>query len=89
MHEQLYQRQRELKQESGKLLAESGKESLKPEEYEAKVAGFIERANEIGKSSLAQYVAHRRVILEFLEKSLQVNPETGKYPLEEIIHRII
>jgi hypothetical protein len=89
LHEQLHQRQRELKQESGKLLSESGKESLKPEEYEAKVAGFIERANEIGKSSLAQYVAHRRVILEFLEKSLQVNPETGKYPLEEIIHRII
>ena len=89
LHEQLHQRQRELKQESGKLLAESDKESLKPEEYEAKVAAFIERANEIGKSSLAQYIAHRRVILEFLEKSLQVNPKTGKYPLEEIIHRII
>ena len=89
LHEQLHQRQRELKQESGKLLSDSGQESLRPEEYEAKVAGFIERANEIGKSSLAQYVAHRRVILEFLEKSLQVNPETGKYPLEEIIHRII
>jgi hypothetical protein len=29
------------------------------------------------------------VILEFLEKSLQANPETGKYPLEEIIHKII
>jgi hypothetical protein len=24
-----------------------------------------------------------------LEKSLQTNPETGKYPLEEIIHKII
>ena len=42
-----------------------------------------------GKSSLAQYVAHRRVILDFLERSLQSDPETGKYPLEEIIHRII
>jgi hypothetical protein len=89
LHEQLHQRQRELKQEGGELLSEKGNESLKPEEYEARVAGFIERANEIGKSSLAQYVAHRRVILEFLERSLQLNPETGKYPLEEIIHRII
>jgi len=42
-----------------------------------------------GKSSLAQYVAHRRVILDFLERSLPSDPETGKYPLEEIIHRII
>jgi len=29
------------------------------------------------------------VILDFLEKSLQSDPETGKYPLEAIIHRII
>jgi len=89
LHEQMYDKQRQLKQESHSLMADAGKESLKPEEYEAKLNDFIERANELGKSSLAQYVAHRKVILEFLEKSLQQNPETGKYPLEEIIHKII
>lgn len=89
LHEQMYDKQRQLKQESHTLIEESGKESLKPEEYEAKLNDFLERANELGKSSLAQYVAHRKVILEFLEKSLQANPETGKYPLEEIIHKII
>ena len=89
LHEQMYDKQRQLKQESHSLIEEGGKESLKPEEYEAKLNDFLERANELGKSSLAQYVAHRKVILEFLEKSLQTNPETGKYPLEEIIHKII
>lgn len=89
LHQELYQKQRQLKQESRALIAESDKEALKPEEYEAKLNNFIERANELGKSSLAQYVAHRKVILEFLEKSLQSNPETGKYPLEDVIHRII
>lgn len=89
LHEQLYEKQRELKKESNSLIKESDKHSLKPEEYEAKLNDFIERANELGKSSLAQYVVHRKVILEFLEKSLQANPETGKYPLEEIIHKII
>ena len=89
LHEQMYQKQRELKEESHALIEESGKEALKPEEYEAKLNDFLERANELGKSSLAQYVAHRKVILEFLGKSLQANPETGKYPLEEIIHKII
>jgi hypothetical protein len=34
-------------------------------------------------------VAHRKVILDFLEKSLQANPQTGKYPVEKIIHKII
>ncbi len=89
LHEQMYEKQREVKQEGNVLIDDSAKESLKPEEYEAKLTDFLERANELGKSSLAQYVAHRKVILDFLEKSLQANPETGKYPLEEIIHRII
>ncbi len=89
LHEQMYEKQRALKRESHTLMQESAKESLKPEEYEAKLNDFIERANELGKSSLAQYVAHRKVILDFLEKSLQADPDTGKYALEEIIHRII
>jgi hypothetical protein len=89
LHEQMYEKQRQLKKESQTLIEESGKQALKPEEYESKLNDFLERANELGKSSLAQYVAHRKVILEFLEKSLQANPETGKYPLEEIIHKII
>jgi hypothetical protein len=89
LHEQMYEKQRALKQESQTLMDDSAKASLKPEEYEAKLNDFIERANELGKSSLAQYVAHRKVILEFLEKSLEANPFTGKYELEEVIHRII
>jgi hypothetical protein len=89
LHQQLYQRQRQLKQESRVLMDESEKAALKPEEYESRLSNFIERENELGKSSLAQYVAHRKVILEFLEKSLRSDPTTGKYPLEDVIHRII
>jgi hypothetical protein len=89
LHEQMYEKQRQLKDEGHELFEESSKQALKPEEYESKLNSFLERANELGKSSLAQYVAHRKVILDFLEKSLQSNPETGKYPLEEIIHKII
>ena len=89
LHEKKWEKERQLRQESHSLMAESNKQALKPEEYEAKVSNFLERANELGKSSLAQYIAHRKVILNFLEKSLQADPDTGKYPLEEIIHRII
>ena len=89
LHEQLYERQRALKRESHELMDNAVKESLLPEEYEARLNDFIERENELGKSSLAQYIAHRKVILEFLERSLQADPKTGKYELEEIVHRII
>ena len=71
------------------MFEDAGKQALKPEEYHAKLNDFLERANELGKSSRAEHVVHRKVILEFLEKSLQPNTETGKYPLEEIIHKII
>ena len=69
LHEQMYEKQRQLKQESYTLIEESGKQALRPEEYEAKLADFIERANELGKSSLAQYVAHRKVILDFWRRA--------------------
>jgi hypothetical protein len=89
LHEQMYKKQRELKSESHTLMDESTKAALKPAEYEARLNDFLERENELGKSSLAQYIVHRRVILDFLEKSLQSDSQTGKYPLEEIIHKII
>lgn len=89
LHEQMYEKTTQLKRESHALFEDAGKQALKPEEYEAKLGDFLERANELGKSSLAQYVAHRKVILEFLEKSLQASPDTGKYSIESVIHRII
>jgi hypothetical protein len=44
--------------------------------------------NDVGKANLAQYILHRRIILELLEKSLNMQ-DTGKYSKEEAIHKII
>ena len=69
LHRQLHQRQVQLRQESAQILAEA--ENVQdPQEYYARFRDFMERFNEIGKSALAQYVVHRRVILELLEKAL-------------------
>lgn len=40
-------------------------------------------------AALAQYVAHRKIILELFEKALGSTGGTGKYPLERILHQII
>jgi hypothetical protein len=58
---------RQLKQEGQALFEDATKQSLKPEQYEEKLKDFLERANELGKSSLATYVAHRKVILDSVE----------------------
>jgi hypothetical protein len=89
LHEQKYEKQRQLTEETQEIFDAATKESLKPEDYEARVNSYIERANELGKSSLAEYVVHRKVMLEFLEKSLQYDQAAGKYPDEDIIHRIV
>lgn len=49
----------------------------------------MERSNELGVSAHAQYVSHRKIIIELLEKALSNDKRTGKYPLEEAVHNIL
>lgn len=48
----------------------------------------FEKLSDINKSKLAQYVVHRKYILDLFEKSLGLNAE-GKYELEDTVHSII
>ena len=40
-------------------------------------------------AALAQYVAHRKIILELFEKALGTSNGAERYPLERILHQII
>lgn len=57
--------------------------------YEAKMNEHIERINDMGKSKLASYVAHRRSILDLLDISLKKSRKDDKYRLEEVLHNMI
>jgi len=81
--------EREIRKEGQELLKAIAKPEGRPADYQQRIERFIEVSNELGKSALARYVAHRRVILEFLAKSLEVDPETADYPLEDVLHEII
>lgn len=59
--------------------------------YEGQIIQFEQwwqEYNEVGKSSLAKYITHRKVILNILEKALCLQ-DTGKYSREELIHKLI
>ena len=88
LHRQLYQRQVRLKEEGRRILDEAGHVEDAEEFYE-RFERFVSDENEIGKTALAQYVVHRRVILDLLEKALSLDPETGKYQLEKTIHSLV
>ena len=58
------------------------------EEYRAKVDDYLRTVVDIKQSDLANYVAHRRVVLDLLESAIQRLPDGG-YAREELIHTLI
>lgn len=89
LHKKIYEKQKQVKEESLQLLQREKFASLTPKEYSSKLAEIVGRANMFGKSSLAEYVAHRKIMIEFFEKSLEYREGAKEYPLEDVIHRII
>ncbi len=88
LHRELHKREVALKKESGKILSEASR--LKDyDSYRERLADFMERSNELGASALAQYVMHRKIVLELLEKALSTDRKTERYPLEEAVHNIV
>lgn len=59
-----------------------------PDILKEKYSKLFEELSDINKSKLAQYVVHRKYILELFEKSLALNSQ-GKYELEDTVHSII
>lgn len=51
---------------------------------------YLEKISELGKSSLAEYIIHRKTVLGILEENLQYSSaEEKSYVYEENIHQII
>lgn len=76
---------------------EQGKEFLKQNkikdiknfnEYKERYIDYIEKENEVGKSTLAEYIIHRKIVIDLLEDAMSYNDE-NRYSLEEYIHNLI
>jgi hypothetical protein len=59
-----------------------------PTAYQARLANYLEKLDDIKRSDLANYVFHRKVILDILENAIQRGAD-GKYAREELIHKLI
>lgn len=88
LHRELYQREVKMKAEGSRII----KEAEKVDDYETyhrRLADFMENYNELGASALAQYVMHRRIILDFLERAISIGDSDKKYPLEKVVHQLV
>ncbi|HUT09119.1 MAG TPA: hypothetical protein VMY42_01360 [Thermoguttaceae bacterium] len=77
----------------GQLLAEghdvmSPKEGEQREDYQKRLQDYLKTVQDIKKSDLANYVFHRKVVLDLLGKAIQKG-ENGKYAREDLIHNLI
>lgn len=58
------------------------------DDYKQRLNRYLQTAEDIKKSDLASYVTHRKVIIDLLEKSIQMTDNDG-YVKEDIIHQLI
>jgi hypothetical protein len=63
-------------------------ENVTPDEYRQRLDAYLSDAEDIKKSDLANYVSHRKVILDLFEAAIRRRPD-GKYAREDILHSLI
>lgn len=88
LHRELHHREVDMKREGNRIITEAAKLD-DYDAYRERLAHFLENNNELGVAALAQYVAHRKIVLELFEKALSVDDASGRYPLEKVLHQII
>lgn len=86
LHEQWYAVERQLLCEGQQIMQPRGHEQA--EAYEERIQLYLQKVEDLKKSDLANYVSHRKVIIDLLEKAIERTSD-GKYVKEEIIHDLI
>ena len=86
LHKKLSELESELIQEGSQIADLANRED--PMQYRDRLRDYLEKASDLKKSDLADYVFHRKVILDILEQAIKRGKD-GKYAREELIHELI
>jgi hypothetical protein len=88
LHKLRYQYNTELKEQTQSFINSTVLDADDVPSYFAEYRNLLSKISEVSADQLAEYVLYRKAIISLLEKSVELS-ESGKYPLEEIVHRII
>ena len=86
LHKHLMMVEQELLSEGHDLMKPTNIEN--EEDYSKRIEDYLSKASDIKKSDLANYVTHRKVILDLLSKAIEIQND-GKYSKENVIHKLI
>lgn len=74
----------------GRDLQKLIKENKSVKEIVSKSTEYAEKLSELGKSSLAEYIVHRKAVLELLESNLKYQDSDSKvYAYEKSVHQLV
>lgn len=74
--------------EEGKELEKIIKTNVNADNIVKKTTEYAEKLSEMGKSSLAEYILHRKTVLDLLERNLKYQ-NNNQYAYEQSIHQIV
>ncbi|MFW2378790.1 ATP-binding protein [Aliarcobacter butzleri] len=86
LHKHLYEIEKHILEEGHSIMNLKKDETF--EDYQHRVQEYLSIVEDIKKSDLANYVSHRKVILDLFEASIKKQPD-GKYAREDLIHELI
>ena len=92
LDDELYSMKRQFendtKNECKDLLKKLDKGDISSEEYQKQFQRTIERVSDVNMAALADYIVHRRIILNLFNRGLEIK-EDGKFNLEKYMHQLI
>lgn len=74
--------------EQKKLLEQIGNGTMPSDEYESYFKREIAKISAANSAALADYVAHRKVIIDLFEQGIRIN-DSGKFNQEKYMHNLI
>ncbi len=86
LHGLWYEVERQLVVDGHDIMQPEDKEHA--EEYKERLSAYLAKAEDIKKSDLANYVFHRKIIIDLFQKSIE-KLDNGKYVREDMIHELI
>lgn len=86
LHAQWYEVERQLVTEGHDVMQPRNDELL--EVYKERLSEYLRKAEDLKKSDLANYVSHRKVVIDLLQKSIE-QLDDDKYAREDMIHELI
>lgn len=84
LHRETFEVEQEILREGHELMSEN----VGYEDYADRLTKYMEKVTDLGQSDLANYVAHRRVVIDLLDFAMR-EQEDGEFVREDVIHELI